>query len=106
MNCINYLLDAGANINAEKKSKTVLMIAAQKGYIEIVSELLSRDAWHSHEDNDSKTPLHYAIDNKTENLDVVNLLIERGADINKQTVSDGITPLIFAVNRGHVNIAR
>lgn len=104
--CINSLLATGAQINAEKKGKTILMIAVQKGYIELVTELLSKEAWVNHEDNDSKTPLHYAIDNKTENLDVVNLLIESGANINKQTSSEGYAPLIFAVNRGHVNIAR
>lgn len=106
VSCINLILTAGGNINAEKKNKTILMIAAQKGYIELVSELLSREAWVNHEDLDSRTSLHYAIDNKTENLDVVNLLIENGADMNKQTSSDGFTPLIFAVNRGHLNIAR
>ena len=41
-----------------------------------------------------------------ENLDVVNLLIENKADINKETTSDGYTPLIIAVNRGHKNIAK
>jgi ankyrin repeat protein len=37
---------------------------------------------------------------------VVNLLIENKADINKDTTSDGYTPLIIAVNRGHKNIAK
>ena len=104
VNCISYLLAAGAQINAEKKGKTILMIAAGKGYIELVNEILSREAWVNHGDADSKTALHYAIDNKTENLDVVNLLIDSGADKNKETTSDCFTPLIFAVNRGHVNI--
>lgn len=104
--CINALLDAGANINAEKKNKTILMLAVQKGYIELVDELLARDAWVNHEDTDSRTPLHFAIDNKTENLDVVNLLIDHGANLNRQTSSEGCTPLILAVNCGHVNIVR
>lgn len=39
-------------------------------------------------------------------MDVVNLLLDHGADLNHQTTSDGLTPLIFAVNRGHVNITR
>lgn len=82
------------------------MIASSKGYIELVSEILGREAWVNHGDSDSKTALHYAIDNKTENLDVVNLLIESGADVNQETTSDGLTPLIFAVNRGHTNITR
>lgn len=87
--CINALLDAGANINAEKKNKIILMLAVQKGYIELVDELLARDAWVNHEDNDSSTPLHFAIDNKSENLDVVNLLIDNGANLNRQTASEG-----------------
>lgn len=82
------------------------MVAAQKGYIELIQSILSHDAWINHEDSDSKIALHYAIDNKQENLDVVNLLIENGADLNKETISDGFTPLIFAINRGHINITR
>ena len=39
-------------------------------------------------------------------MDVVNLLIESGAEKNKETLSDMRTPLIFAVNRGHVNITK
>jgi ankyrin repeat protein len=84
----------------------ILMYAVQKGYIELVDELLARDAWVNHEDNDSLTPLHYAIDNISENLDIVNLLIDNGANLNRQTASDGQTPLILAVNCGHVNIVR
>jgi len=108
VNCINLLLDSGAQINAEKKGKTILMIAAGKGFIELVSEILAHvhEAWVNHEDQDSKHALHFAIDNKAENLDVVNLLLEYGADINKETTSDGLTPLIFAANRGHVNITK
>jgi uncharacterized protein len=82
------------------------MIAAQKGYIELVSEILSKEAWVNHGDSDSKIALQYAIDNKVENLDVVNLLVEQGADLDHQTTSDGFTPLMFAVNRGHGNITR
>ena len=97
---------AGAQINAEKKNKTILMIAASKGFIELVSEILSKDAWVNHGDSDSRTALHYAIDNKAENLDVIILLIEKGADFNKETTSDGFSPLIIAVNRGHKTIAK
>jgi len=106
VSCINSLLAGGAQINAEKKGKTILMIAAAKGFIELVMEILSKEAWVNHGDTDSKNALHFAIDNKAENLDVVTLLIEHGADVNKETTSDGFTPLIFAVNRGHVNITR
>lgn len=82
------------------------MIAASKGFIELVSEILSKDAWVNHGDSDSRIALHYAIDNKAENLDVVSLLIEKAADFNKETTSDGFTPLMIAVNRGHKAIAK
>ena len=61
--CIQLLIDKGANINSEKKGTTVLMLATGKGYIELVSELLHRGGWVNHENADAKTPLHYAIDN-------------------------------------------
>lgn len=50
--------------------------------------------------------LHNAVDVKVENKDVVDLLIERGANINERTKNEGMTPLMMAVNRGHVNIVR
>jgi ankyrin repeat protein len=50
--------------------------------------------------------LHYAIDNKAENFDIVGLLIDNDADINKETTSEGFTPLIFAVTHGHKNIVK
>jgi ankyrin repeat protein len=82
------------------------MIACQKGFIELVTEIIEKGAWVNHGDNDNKTPLHYAIDNKAENCDVVNLLVKKNADINKETTSDGFTPLILAVKRGHKNICK
>ena len=99
VNCLNHLLNEGANINSEKKGKTVLMIAASKGFIELVQEILSKDAWVNHFDSDARTALHYAIDNKAENLDVCNSLLDKGASkyIDKQTNNDGFTPLIIAV---------
>lgn len=106
VNCINHLLVAGAQLNSEKKNKTILMVAANKGFLELVSEILIKEAWVNHMDNDGKTALHYAIDTKVENYDVVNILIKYDANMNIQTSSEGITPLMFAVNRGHQMIAK
>ena len=106
LHCINHLLAAGAMINAEKKNKTILMVAASKGYLEFVRDILQREAWVNHMDNDGKTALHYAIDTKAENHDVVKALISYDALMDIQTSSDGITPLMFAVNRGHRMIAK
>ena len=50
--------------------------------------------------------MHYAIDSKAENLDVVAMLIKHGSDVNKETMNDAYTPLMIAVNRGHRNVVR
>jgi ankyrin repeat protein len=50
--------------------------------------------------------LYYAIDNQQENLDVVELLIQHEVNINKMTISEGCTPLMLAVKRGHQNIVK
>ena len=43
---MNTLISQGALLNAEKQNKTILMIAVSKGYIEMVSDILSRkEAW-------------------------------------------------------------
>ena len=39
------------------------MVASSKGYIELVSEILNKEAWVNHTDGDQRTALHYAIDN-------------------------------------------
>lgn len=43
------------------------------------------------------TALHFAINNKAENYDVVKLLLENKADIHVKTYYEGITPLLLAV---------
>lgn len=82
------------------------MIAAGNGFIEIVEEFCERDVWINHGDSDQRTALHYAIDREQENLDVVNLLLEKGAQIDPVTCSEGLSPLMIAVSRGHVEIVR
>ena len=49
------------------------------------------------------TPLHQAV--LEENVDAVRLLIEHGADVNKQD-SDSWTPLHAACAEGHTEIVR
>lgn len=46
IDCITTLLDAGANVDAEDPTdgKTALMIACEKGYIEVVDHLINNDA--------------------------------------------------------------
>lgn len=79
------------------------MIACEKGYIELVNEILEKEAMVNHKDQHNKTPLLYAIDNQAENLDVVNVLILKNADLNIISF-DGLSPLLTAVTRHHRKI--
>lgn len=77
--------------------KTILMIASAKGFIELVREIINMDANINQTDPDGMTALHFAINNKAENADVVKLLLENKADIHAKTSYNGITPLLLAV---------
>lgn len=95
--CVQQLLSCGANINAEEphQGKTALMIACEKGYIWLVETLLDFHAKVNHTDMHSRTPLFYVIEASAENVDVVQLLIKKGAELNATSV-DGLTPLLKA----------
>ena len=100
--CTELLIDAGANINSEEanEGKTALMMACEKGYLELVSNLLNHDAFIDHKDQKKRTPLMYAIGTKAQNFDVVNELLKRGANVNEHTLT-GLTPLLEATKREH-----
>ena len=51
----------------------------------------------------SRTPLFYVIEASAENVDVVQLLINRGAELNATSV-DGWTPLLKAAQKRHHQI--
>ena len=61
--CVQTLIDNKANINAEdgKEGKTALILACEKGYLELVSNLLDHDALIDHRDQKKRTPLFHAI---------------------------------------------
>ena len=61
------------------------------------------DAQVNHRDMHQRTPLFYAIETLAENLDVVVMLIEKGADINATSI-DGWTPLLKSAQKKHHTI--
>ncbi len=79
---------------------TPLMIAAEYGYTEIAKTLLNLGSDYGAQGSLLYTALHYASESK-DNLDVITLLVEAGADVNKQT-RRGLTPLMIASNEPEV----
>lgn len=93
---------------ADSQSKhTALALAAQHGHADVVWLLLDAgedpnrynpDGYHSH-----STPLHQAV--WSDHVDVVRLLVERGARLDiRDTIYDG-TPLGWAIYGGRTAIA-
>jgi Ankyrin repeats (3 copies)/Ankyrin repeat len=51
-----------------------------------------------------RTALSFAADRG--NVEIVTLLLERGADVNAKDTFYGVTPLVWAANNGHAGVAR
>jgi ankyrin repeat protein len=106
MEIITKLIRAGAIVDTEDSNlnKTALMIACEKGYIELVDHLLDNKAKAKYVGHRNKTPLHYVMYSTAENVDVANLLIKKGnADVNALTV-DGWSPLLLAAQKKYAHI--
>jgi len=77
---VNWLIKEGADITATKTGETALHFAIKYGNDDIVSLLISMDFDVNALNNNSYSPLHYAI--ATEQIGVANELIDSGAEVN------------------------
>ncbi|BAY77232.1 ankyrin [Nostoc linckia NIES-25] len=126
---VNLLLDADADINASdivdanqrqprgiisddyeslivmgfSLSITSLMLAASKGYKNIVQVLVAHQANLQARDCFGRDALCLACING--NLEVVQILIQAGVNINQHD-SEGDTPLLMALKNGHIELAK
>ena len=79
--------------------------AAQDGDLPKVKELIEKGCSINQFDDASKTPLHYAVEG--EHLDVVQYLIQSGADVNAHEESKiGNTPLREVADNCSYEIAK
>jgi ankyrin repeat protein len=92
-------------VNAEdsEEGRTALMIACEKGYLEIVQELLENGALADHKDKKKRTALFYAVSCPAQNVDVVKELLDRKADVNLHSIV-GMSPLLIASEKRHQRI--
>jgi ankyrin repeat protein len=95
-----YLLDdAKARVLGKDKFKrTALSMACRNGFTKIASLLLQRGSEWDHSDSSMNTPLHYAAAYGW--LDIMELLLKVGADVNAQN-SWKISPINIAMLKNH-----
>ena len=95
-----YLLDdAKARVLGKDKFKrTALTMACRNGFTKIASLLLQRGSEWDHSDSSMNTPLHYAAAYGW--LDIMELLLKVGADVNAQN-SWKISPINIAMLKNH-----
>jgi ankyrin repeat protein len=97
---VKKLLDAKAEINAKQNNgATALTIAIEKNHCEVVKELIKRGAAVEIQFANGNTALTAAIDN----VEMVDMLIEAGADVNKPGGEDW-TPLMYAAFKGNLPV--
>ncbi len=97
-------LKAGMDVNAvDKEGSTALMIAAEKGDIELARVLLQNGADVNARNRDGYTALMYAAYKGS--AEVVELLLENNADVNARD-KDGWTALRYAVLQGRNDIVK
>ncbi len=98
LSAVNLLLDWKANPNAmNKKWQTPLMLASQKGEVEIAKLLISKKADIHAKDKNGKSALHYAAESKADPA-IVMFLIQQGCDLDLQD-DKGETALMKACRR-------
>jgi len=101
---VHLLLNNGVNPNySYKESITALMIAAEKGDLEVTRSLIFANANVNSQDSDFRTALMIAVEN--DNLPVVEELIECGANIDMYD-KNRKTALMIAVEKENLSIVK
>ena len=100
--CLNLLVDAGGDINAESTKSTPLSFAAGYGHPKLVAAVISAGAnvnWH---DSTGWTPLTWACWRFSPSVECVELLLNAGAAVNARGfLDDRGTPLDYAIDKGN-----
>ncbi len=97
------LLVRQPNIDFEQTNRhqeTALMMAALKGQLTIVKDIVQRGA---EIDRTGWSPLHYAASNG--HLDVVRYLVEQGANVDAVSPNH-TTPLMMAARGGYIHVVK
>jgi ankyrin repeat protein len=101
---VKKLLAAGEKPDqANPQGVTALMVAARKGYVNVMQLLLSRNASTSLTDDQGSTALHYAV--LGNQIEATELLISNHAPLDLKDGFD-LTPLMLATRFGDLRIVK
>ncbi|MBL6784805.1 MAG: ankyrin repeat domain-containing protein [Rickettsiales bacterium] len=97
-----YLSESQINVVKGSNEKTLLIIAVEQNLIEIINQLFSYSIIDVNlSDQFGNSPLFYAVQNG--NFDIVELLIKKGANLDKKN-DDGFRPVDIASANGDLQI--
>ncbi len=99
---VKYLLDNGADPNEASYLGSPLFIASKYGFYDIAKMLILAGAEPEFENKAGTSILIEAVKNK--HLEVVQLLVDAGADIENEDSFYGRTPIFFAAQNGDKEI--
>jgi ankyrin repeat protein len=98
------VLLAASGAAATAPASDALLQAVRKGDVAAVKAALDGGVPVDAKFRYDRTALSFAADRGQ--LDVVTLLLERGADVNAQDSFYGVTPIVWAAQNGHAAVAR
>jgi ankyrin repeat protein len=102
METLTYLIDKGADVNAKNRTdETPIYTAINFKHWDAVKLFLERGADLKAEHKHTKlTPLAYALAQRNTEMEVIKLLVEKGADVNA-TDTQGLTPLTSILTKSN-----
>ena len=98
---MKFLIDKGANVNADTWGLTPLLWAAERGKMDIMKILIDKGANVNATDTDGFTPLLWTAGRG--DIDIMKILIEKGANVNATETDTSCTPLLYAAARGKMD---
>ena len=96
----NYLIAQNADVSHETNNNTTLLITASRNkHFAAIRFLLENGANIEDKDEAGFTAFHHVISPHDRDHEVINMFLERGADINTVSARDGKSLLYYAIER-------